>query len=120
LGEGEALAHAFGVGADAAAGGLGNADAFEEFVVFGERLFFEFGVEIEGFDAAEGRVQGDGFGQVADLAAQLCAGFTACVLTQQHDFAFGGGNQPEYQFDERGLACAVVSGKTDTFPRLQD
>ena len=33
LGEGEALAHAFGVGADAAAGGLGNADALEEFVV---------------------------------------------------------------------------------------
>ncbi|KJJ18721.1 hypothetical protein HMPREF3156_01002 [Neisseria sp. HMSC06F02] len=120
LGEGEALAHAFGVGADAAAGGLGNADALEEFVVFGERLFFEFGVEVEGFDAAEGRVQGDGFGQIADLAAQLRARFAAGAFAQQHDFALGGGNQPEYQFDERGFACAVVSGKTDTFACLQD
>lgn len=65
-------------------------------------------------------MQGDGFGKVADLAAQLRARFAACALAQQHDFAFGGCNQPEYQFDERGLACAVVSGKTDTFPRLQD
>lgn len=88
--------------------------------VLRERLFFKFGIKIQRFDAGQRRVQRNGFGQVADLAAKPHPRFATGTFAQKHHFAFGRGNQPEYQLHNGGLARAVVSGKPDAFSCLQN
>ena len=109
LGQGEALAHPVGVGADLRADALGQADAVDDFA---RGLFVEgagvAGQDAEVFPAAEVFVEGRTFKDRADLAEG------AGVVALDGDpadrrVAAVGGDHPEDDSERGALARAVVA-----------
>ncbi len=128
LGKAKALAHAFGVFAHAPAGGVAEADFFEQRGAVLARHGFEVGKEIQGFDAGEVVVENHVFRQVADLAPGFAKARAIHLFAVQKDFAGGDGDEAEHHLEQGALAGAVVAdeaeqlargdGEVDTFYRL--
>ena len=71
LGQAQPLPHALGVGADATAGGRGEADALEQRLGRARRQPLEPGIEGQHLAAGHRGIEGDGLGQEAQLEPRL-------------------------------------------------
>ena len=71
LGQAEPLPHALGVGADATAGGRGEADALEQRLGGASGQPLEPGIEGQYLAAGHRGIEGDGLGQEAQLEPRL-------------------------------------------------
>ena len=113
--QGEALSHPLGIGANALACRLQNADAREQVAVARIAQSLKAGEKGEGFKAGHVRVEGDRLRQIADDFAR---GHAARGVAVNLDAALRRREQAEQHFHQGRFARAVMPGKGDRFPRV--
>jgi hypothetical protein len=111
LGEAEALAHAFGIGADPAGGGFAETHRLEEIERPADRLALQPGVEGLCLPTGQRGVERDVLRQIAELPArrELAGGG---VFAQHFEGALARPDQAEHQLHQRRLAGPVVADQT--------